>query len=145
MLSSPSHLMALALFVLMLALANLPVSCARPIDCKKGSDCLKPWDEAGYNAYVARYNPFNGTNAAILYTPEEAKAMLETLASTKASQIVDPTLESRQSWGNCVISLLGGLGCMYDSTTRVSEKFASSYSVLLINTLIEINLIYFHH
>jgi hypothetical protein len=121
MISSSSHLLALYLCVVMLAVGSLPMFSARPVGCKEGSDCVKPWDEADYLEYVARYNPFNGTHAAVLYTDKEAKAMLETLASSNASQIaVDADLESRQDKQlSCYVALLGGLSCMYDTTAQV--------------------------
>lgn len=131
--SSPCHLMALYLCVLILVVGSLPTSFARPVSCKHGSNCLTPWDEADYNEYVARYNPFNGTHAAILYTDKEAKAMLKILSSNNASQIDDPALLNphygqRGLW-NCISNaakqIVSGGGCMYDSTARVRQFYAS--------------------
>jgi hypothetical protein len=105
----------------MLAAGSLPMSSARPDSCKHGS-CLKPWDEADFNEYVTQYNPFNGTDAAILYTEKEAMAMLEILSSKNASQLVDSVEDRRGSQEKslgCFFSLLGGLGCMYDRTAKV--------------------------
>ncbi|KAH7616440.1 hypothetical protein NADE_001259 [Nannochloris sp. 'desiccata'] len=116
--NSPStHLMALCLCVVMLAVGSLPMASARPAGCNNGSDCLKSWDEAEYNDYVARYNPFNGTDAAILYTEKEAKAMLQILSSKNASQIIDSTGNSRGSQDkqlSCVFALLGGVLCILE-------------------------------
>ncbi|KAL4550392.1 hypothetical protein Ndes2526B_g08533 [Nannochloris sp. 'desiccata'] len=114
----------------MLAVGSLPMASARPAGCNNGSDCLKSWDEAEYNDYVARYNPFNGTDAAILYTEKEAKAMLQILSSKNASQIIDSTGNSRGSQDkqlSCVFALLGGVLCMYDRTARIRTANCGMY------------------
>jgi hypothetical protein len=126
---SSSAFAGLAILVL---ISNPPCSFARPTingACSNGEDCvLTPWDEAGYLEYVARYNPFNGTNAAFKYTSAQAKAMVKAIAKEQTrlsssnfgnSTGIKQAKESKFSLA-CIFYAFGGVSCMYDETARVS-------------------------
>lgn len=78
--------------------------------------CKRMKDEAaGFAEYNRKFNPFNGTDAALLYSPAKAAAM-------EAAGARNDTVAAA-GWLDCVGGWIayGGYNCMYDTTARVGE------------------------
>jgi len=109
------------ILVLLVALGNLHVTSARPDAPAPVKHALTLQDRKGYEEYVTKFNPFNGTDATFLYSDSKPLMGPSPSLSTGASNS-SARSTARLNLSYCFGGFLsyGGLGCMYDSSARVS-------------------------
>lgn len=110
----------LALVAAALILGCLPISAAKPSETQVVMKKSDPLSDPGFKDYVTRFNPFNGTDAVSIFSPERAAAVLSAFGQTSYGG-KQARKEARYNYWSCLSGWwnYGGKTCMYDYTAKV--------------------------